>query len=74
MRHLFEFAEFEPSIDIDEVNLIEDCFLDFCATYKQDITVDVGYMVYGNFITSGLLPDLIKMSKEFNKKLHIKEV
>jgi len=55
------------------IEIIEDCFLEFCDEYNLDVSVEKGHLANDNYITTKMLPELLKMAKENGERVDIKE-
>lgn len=56
------------------IEIIEDCFLEFCDEYDLDIDIDKGYLL-GNdsYILPRMLPDVLQMAKDAKKEINVKD-
>ena len=55
------------------IEIIEDCFLEFCDEYDLDIDIDKGHLVNDNYITARMLPELLQMAKDSKTDIDVKE-
>lgn len=55
------------------IEIIEDCFLEFCDEYDLDVSVEKGHLASDNYITTKILPELLQMASENGVGIDIKE-
>jgi len=66
-----DFNSFNLQKQTSDIEMIEDCFLEFCDKYELDVDVDKGYYINNGFMSPRMLPDLIKMARQERVKLKV---
>lgn len=73
MKHLNKFSNFIFESN-NEINIIEDCLLEFCDKYNLDPYVDMGYLINNSFVTEKMMPEIKKMAADSGIDIHIEKV
>ena len=66
MKHLTDYLEFILENTDRNIELVDDCFLEFCDTYNLDIDMESGFMVNGSYLPGGIIPEALLLAKETN--------